>query len=225
MDRYIKNQLTLSEEENQRLHQFRVVVAGCGGIGGYLIEMLARLGIGHITAVDGDVFELTNLNRQLLSHPENLGQPKATAARERVLLINPDIRLIPVISRITENNALEILSGHHLIFDALDNIPSRKILQNAAESMGIPMIHAAIAGWYLQISTIIPGDRTLDLIYPEDYDKGEETFLGNPSFTPALAAAYQVAEGLKVLLNRGNILQRKLLIINTLENIHQIIDL
>lgn len=225
IDRYIRNENMLSREENLRLANFRVVVAGCGGLGGYIIELLARLGIGHITAIDGDVFEPTNLNRQLLSHPGNLGQPKAEQAKERVALINPDISLTPIHTRITSENAALLMNGHDVVVDALDNISSRRFIETAAEQLGIPMVFGAIAGWHAQVSTIFPGDRILDIIYPDGFEKGEETQLGNPSFTPALAASIQVAETLKVLLKKDGILRNQLLVIDTLNHHYQVIRL
>ena len=83
MDRYSRNMLALSKEENKSLRDKKVCVIGCGGLGGYIIEMLGRLGIGTIVAVDGDVFEISNLNRQLLSDVTNLGLNKATQAQKR----------------------------------------------------------------------------------------------------------------------------------------------
>ncbi len=214
----------LSADENQRLRSFRVAVVGCGGLGGYLIEMLARLGIGHITAIDGDVFDVSNLNRQLLSMPNNLGKSKAVAAKERVLAVNPDVVVNPVHAFVTNQNAVEILSGHHVICDALDNITARLMLQEAAENLAIPLVHAAIAGWYAQVCTVMPGDKTLNRIYPEDLARGEEAELGNPSFTPGLAASFQVSEVLKILIGRGSLLRNKLLVINTLDNHYFTID-
>ncbi|MDW2003752.1 ThiF family adenylyltransferase, partial [Vibrio sp. 2304] len=82
---------TLSKEENESLKNFKICVVGCGGIGGYVIEMLGRLGIGYITVIDGDVFEETNLNRQILSNSQTIGKSKAQTARERMKLVNPDI--------------------------------------------------------------------------------------------------------------------------------------
>jgi molybdopterin-synthase adenylyltransferase len=225
IQRYIRNEQMLSREENLRLRDFRVVVAGCGGLGGYIIEMLARLGIGHITAIDGDVFETSNLNRQLLSHPGNLGLSKADQARERVKKINPDVHITAKHETITKNNALSLLRGHDVIADALDNINSRRIIGQAARKLGIPLVHGAIAGWYAQISTIYPGDPTLDSIYPEGFEKGAETESGNPSFTPALAASLQVSEILKVLLQKDGVLRNKLLVIDTLHHDYQIVEL
>jgi len=224
-DRYIRNEQMLSPEENSRLRSFRVAVVGCGGLGGYIIEMLARLGIGHLTLIDGDVFEASNLNRQILSSPENLGLPKALEAEKRVRQINPGIQATAKQTRLTNDNAPGLLKGHDLICDALDNISSRKVVEDAANRLGIPMVFGAIAGWHAHIGTIFPGGHLLEKIYPEGAEKGAETQLGNPSFTPALAASLQVAETLKVLLDKEGILKNKLLIIDTLKHEYQIIDL
>jgi molybdopterin-synthase adenylyltransferase len=225
MERYIRNENMLSPGENRQLRDFRVAVVGCGGLGGHILEMLARLGIGQITAIDGDVFEASNLNRQLLSHPGNLGRMKAMEAKKHIERVNPEVKLIPVGETLTRENAQDLLRGHDLVCDALDNVSSRRIVQQAAEALSIPMVFAAIAGWYAQVTTIMPGDRTLDRLYPEGMEKGAETQLGNPSFTPALAASIQVAETLKVLLKKDGILQNKLLTINLLEQTYEVIDL
>ncbi len=224
-DRYIRNEQMLSPEENKRLRNFRVAVVGCGGLGGYIIEMLARLGIGHLTLIDGDVFEASNLNRQILSTPENLGLPKALEAEKRVRQINPGIKVTARQTKLIKENAGELLQGHDLVCDALDNISSRKVVEDASSSLGIPMVFGAIAGWHAHVGTIMPGERLLEKIYPEGTDKGAETQLGNPSFTPALAASLQVAEALKVLLNKEGVLKSKLLMIDTLNHDYQIIDI
>ncbi|SHJ63386.1 HesA/MoeB/ThiF family protein [Paramaledivibacter caminithermalis] len=225
MKRYIRNMNMLSKEENEKLKDFKVCVVGCGGLGGYIIEMLGRLGIGHITAVDGDVFDETNLNRQVLSDVENLGKSKAMIAQRRMKLVNPLIEIVPIDNRITEENAEKILCGHHLIIDAIDNIYIRFLLQDTASKLNIPMIHGAIAGWYGQVATIFPGDKTLEKIYPQKDVKGLENEIGNPSFTPALIASIQVSEALKILLNKGEILRHKLLYIDLLEHNYMIMEL
>ena len=108
----------LTTEENNSLSSFKVCVIGCGGLGGYIIEMLSRLGIGQITAVDYDVFEETNLNRQILSSMSSLGKSKAIVAKERISNINPLVKIDPIIEKLTEENAVEILKGHDEIVDA-----------------------------------------------------------------------------------------------------------
>lgn len=218
MKRYETNRNTISEEENKILHKSKVCVIGCGGLGGYIIEMLARLGIGHITAVDSDGFDLTNLNRQILSNEKNLGKPKALMAKERIELVNPEVEVKPIVAYLDRSNAKEILSGHDLVIDGLDNIESRLILEEVCEDLEIPLIHGAIAGLYGQVSTVFPGDRTISKIYRKGTSKGVEEKLGIPSFTPALIASIEVSEAVKVLLNREGLLRGKLLLLDLADN-------
>lgn len=224
-DRYNRNMNTFSLEENQRLQAFRVCVIGCGGLGGYVIELLGRLGIGFITAVDGDVFDETNLNRQILSTEELLGKSKAQAAQDRMKKVNSEVLVNPIQEFLREENSLNILSGHDLVIDALDNMIARRLLEQQCEKLGLPLIHGAIAGWYGQVSAIFPGDKTLEKIYPPNENKGVETELGNPSFSPALVASLEVAEAVKVLLNRGDILRNKLLTIDLLCQEYEVFEL
>lgn len=223
-ERYIRNEQMLSRQENQRLRTFRVAVVGCGGLGGYIIEMLARMGIGHITAIDGDVFEPHNLNRQLFSLPSNLGEPKAREAKKRIALVNPDVKVEAVQQMLDEDNAEKLLQGHDIVCDALDNVSTRKIVAKAAARLNMPMVFGAIAGWYAQVGTIMPGDDLLDKIYPEGVNKGAETRLGNPAFTPALAASLQLAETIKVLLGKPGVLKNKLLVLDTLDHQYDVIS-
>ena len=224
-DRYSRNMNTLSAEENQKLKEFKVCVIGCGGLGGYVIELLGRLGIGTITAVDGDSFDATNLNRQLLSSEDLIGCSKAVAAQDRMKKVNSEITVNPVTEFVTEENCGAIIGGHDAVVDALDNMTSRRLLERHCETLGIPMIHGAIAGWYGQVSTILPGDGTLQKIYPPNENKGAETELGNPSFSPALVASIEVAETLKVLIGRGEILRNKLLTIDLLNQEYETFEL
>jgi molybdopterin/thiamine biosynthesis adenylyltransferase len=225
MERYIRNMSMLTPEENAKLNDYKVCVVGCGGLGGYIVEMLARLGIGTVTVVDGDVFNESNLNRQLYCDENTLGKSKAEMAKERIHIVNPLVIINSFTEFLREDNANEILKGHHVIVDALDNIPARKLVQSYAEKLNIPFVHGAIAGWYGQVSTILPGDKTLDVLYSNKEEKGIENKLGNPSFTPALVASIQVSEVLKILINRGELLQNKILYINLLDQDYSIINL
>lgn len=218
MKRYIKNMNMLSKEENERLKGFKVCVIGCGGLGGYIIEMLGRLGIGHITAVDGDKFDETNLNRQLLAHTNNLNCSKALEAKERMKKVNPLITVNSIQERLTEENGEDILKGHDVIIDAVDNVKTKLLIQELCNKLNIPMVHGAIGGWYGQVTTILPGDNTLNLLYDDENVKGIESELGNPSFTPATIASIEVSEALKLLLNKGELLRKKLLYIDLLEH-------
>ncbi|QRN86666.1 HesA/MoeB/ThiF family protein [Clostridia bacterium] len=214
--RYERNRSSISEKENQLLSEKRVCIVGAGGLGGYVMEMLARIGVGHISIVDGDVFDETNLNRQILSDEKVLGRKKVEVALERMERVNSQIQIIGIGEFLTKENANNLLAGHDVIIDALDDIDTRFIVQDEAEKLAIPMVHGAIAGWYGQVATIMPGDRTLNMIYRHNENKGAETKLGNLSFPPAMVASIEVAEAIKILLDKGEILRHQILFIDLL---------
>ncbi len=224
MNRYIRNMKTLSEEENNSLRNCRVCVIGCGGLGGYIIEQLGRIGVGYITAVDADVFDESNLNRQILSDTTVLGSSKSQAAFDRMQKVNPEITLNAIHQRLNEENGIEIIEGHHVVVDALDNAATKKLLGTLCSKLNIPLVHGAIGGWYGQVTTIFPGDDTLNLLYKADNSAGVEKQLGNPPFTPALIASLQVSEVIKLLINRGDILRNRILYIDLLNMDFDIID-
>jgi len=223
--RYERNRTTITPEEQQVLASARVCVCGCGGIGGYVIEMLARAGVGTIVAVDGDAFEASNLNRQLLAREDNLGCSKAEAARERVGAVNSQVNVVVRNELIEDGNAGDILAGCDLVVDALDSYQTRLALEGWCAEREIPLIHGAIAGWYAQVTAIEPGSHAIERIYPQSTEAGAEKALGNPSFTPALAASIEVAEAVKVLLAKGTPLYGKLLVMDLLRNTQRIIEL
>lgn len=204
-DRYERNREAITPGEQQLLAEKHVLVVGCGGLGGYIIETLGRLGVGYITVVDGDVFQPSNLNRQLLSSMENLGRSKAEAAAERMAAINPEVQVIPVSEYLTAENAAALLRGQDAVVDALDRAQARLLLAEHAARAGIPVVHGAIAGWCARIAVIFPGDPTLNLLYGGEPGQGLERVTGNLSFTAACTASFQAAETLKLLLGRGRV--------------------
>lgn len=217
MDRHEKTFFAVTDEESKKLHNSSVCVVGAGGLGGYAIEMLARLGIGRIYAVDGDAFDETNLNRQILSHEKNIGEKKIDAAAERVQKINSDVEFIGIHKHLDEVNAEEILCYVDVVIDCVDNIKTRYIMQEKCRILNIPIIHGAIGSWHGQVSTILPGDDTISKIYGGKY-KGEIKPEGTSSFLPAAVAACQISECVKVILNKGEILQNKVMFFDFLNN-------
>ena len=207
-----------------RLFRSRVAVIGCGGLGGYIIEELARLGVGHIVAIDPDVFEEHNLNRQLLSSPGTLGKAKVEAALARVNEINPAVTVTPIRDAFCTANGRELLEGVTVAVDALDSIAYRLELAETCTELEIPMVHGAIGGWYGHVATQLPGDTTVQSIYRNWVEgKGIEKHLGNPAFTPAVVASLEVAEVCKIVLGKGELLRNRKLSIDLLDmEIHEI---
>ena len=136
----------LSEAECLSLKDKTVCVVGCGGLGGYVISALARIGVGRIDVVDSDCFEETNLNRQIFSRENNLGQPKAKVIADEVGKINSEVKVEAFQVKLEEANASEIISGADVVIDCLDNFEARFWLGHTANKLGIPCIYGAIAG-------------------------------------------------------------------------------
>ena len=198
--RYIRNVPALTEDECALLRTKRVLVAGCGGLGGNLINMLSRVGVGNLRIVDGDAFEATNLNRQLFSEVPILGTNKARAAAERIQRINPDVNVETVEAFLTEENAEKLICGCDVVLDALDNVDGRRVLAAACKKVGVPLVYGAISGWVAQAAISMPGDGLIEKLYPEDVVIRDKSVL---SFTPALCASIQAALCVKLLIGRN----------------------
>ena len=217
MSRYERNFPAFSQADFERIQSASICVVGCGGLGGYIIEMLARIGIGSLTLIDGDVFEESNQNRQIFSTEKNLGTPKAKAAAARVKLINKEVNVTYYHDFLDEENGAALIGDVNLVIDALDNVPARMIVQTLCKQKSIPLIHGAIGGWFAQVTTVFPEDDTLSRLYAGEKEYDSKA-LGNPSFTPALAASLEVSEALKVITGKEDILRNKLLYIDLLSN-------
>ena len=195
--RYIRNLGAITAADCSLLRQKTVLVVGCGGLGGYLMEYLARIGIGTIRCVDGDVFDETNLNRQILATTDTLGKSKVQAAAERLQAVNPDVSVQPVCAFLDSSNAKEFVQGCDMVLDALDNIPSRKILADACAQASIPYVFGAISGWVAQAGISMPGDRMIQTLYPDGIEVKDKSVL---SFTPAMCASLQASLCISFLL-------------------------
>ncbi|MCG6537970.1 MAG: HesA/MoeB/ThiF family protein [Syntrophales bacterium LBB04] len=214
--RYIRNLDAISTEEQLKLAESKIAIIGAGGLGGNVILLLARVGIGSLIVVDQDVFDETNLNRQALCNMKTLGSPKTHEAVSAVGAINPGVKVFPHQIKLDASNAEEIIAGSDVIVDALDNVPDRFLLEGAARKLGIPLVHGTLAGFEGWIMTIFPGDPGLKNIYGVEEAKrmdreSPQAVLGVPGVTPFLIAAFQVMEVLKILLDRGNIFRDRMI--------------
>ena len=136
----------VTKSQQNRFKDSKITIIGCGGIGGSVIEMLARMGVGELTLVDKDAFDLSNLNRQLLSTTETLNTDKTKAGVDRVKKINPYVKVSAINEALTEKNVKKIIKNNDIIIDALDNLITRIILTRSTKEEEIPLIHGAIHG-------------------------------------------------------------------------------
>jgi molybdopterin/thiamine biosynthesis adenylyltransferase len=226
--RYLRNLGTIGVAGQIRLLRAAVAIVGLGGLGGYVTEALARMGVGHLILVDGDVFEQTNLNRQLLSTERNLGVEKTRAACQRVSEVNAAVETTGHAEVLTRGNLLRLLQEADVVVDALDRLPTRLALQSGAQTLGIPMVHGSIAGFLGQVTTIFPDDPGLRGLYG-DVDQlpeqGLEAQLGTPAPTPMMVAAWEAQEVVKVLTGYGEPLRHRLLVIDMESATSQVLQL
>jgi molybdopterin/thiamine biosynthesis adenylyltransferase len=227
-ERYQRNLGVVIPSEQAKLLQSKVAIIGAGGLGGTVLELLARMGIGKLIIVDKDLIVDSNLNRQILSTEKNLGQSKTEFAVKRVKEINSSIEIVEHSVFINSDNVKKIIEGAGIVVDALDNLPSRFVLQKACRDLKIPLVHGAIAGFNGQLTTIFPEDKGLELIYGSDRDlpeHGSEVELGAPTVTPALIASLEAQEVVKILLKRGKLFRNRLLYLDIEEGTTEILNL
>jgi molybdopterin-synthase adenylyltransferase len=216
--RYQRNQSTISTDDQLVLFNSHLAVVGCGGLGCYIVEELARTGVGTITVIDPDFFEEHNLNRQLFSTLATLGMTKVEAAAGRIADINPSIRLVPVQERFGKENGHALLQGVTVVVDALDNIATKLELSATCNQLALPLVFGAIAGWYGYVTSQNKGEDVISRLYQgHKGSSGIEQQQGNLACTAATVASLQVAEVCKILLGKETRAQGQMLAIDLLE--------
>jgi molybdopterin/thiamine biosynthesis adenylyltransferase len=201
------------EEGQKKLNQSHVVVAGLGGLGSSASLYLTCAGVGHVTLIDCDRVELSNLNRQVLHYEEDIGKGKPFSAEQKLSKLNSSIEVTTVFKAITEHNAREIIKGANLVIDGMDNFKTRFIVNKACVAEGIPFIHGGVNGLFGEVTTILPKKTPcFACIFPEVPHKK----VSFPVFgvTPALIAILQVTEAIKLLAGFGSLLTGKMLYFN-----------
>lgn len=227
-ERYQRNLGVISPSEQAKLLQSKVLIIGAGGLGGTVLELLTRMGVGKLVIADKDIIVDSNLNRQILSIETNLGQNKTEVAVKRVKEINSSIEIIGHSVFINSDNVKNIIEGAEVVVDALDSLPSRFVLQKACKDLKIPLVHGAIAGFNGQLTTIFPEDKGLELIYGSNKDlpeHGSEVELGAPTVTPAIIASLEAQEVIKILLKRGKLFRNRLLYLDIEEGTIEVLNL
>ncbi len=198
-------------EGQEKLKEAIVLVAGVGGLGCPVTLYLTAAGVGRLVLVDYDYFELSNLNRQTLGWQEDIGQPKAEAVAKKLLALNSNVEIDARVTEINEDSVARLLNGADVVVDAMDNWPTRFLLNQECVNQKKPLVHAGIHALYGQVTTIIPGKGPcLRCILP-DTPKEVSTF-PVVGATPGLFAMLQVMEVLKLIVGFGETLVGRILL-------------
>lgn len=201
--RYERSVGTLGLDGQARLLESCAAVAGCGGLGGWIIEILARAGVGRLVLIDGDRFCESNLNRQLYASEDNIGEFKAEAAARRVRRVNSAVEAAALNIFLNEENCEAALAGADVVIDALDGNEARGVVFRACAGLGVPFVHGAIGGFCGETAVLRAGDTPPWELFGAG-DKGSETETGNPPFTPPFIASAQAAAAIKILARAGD---------------------
>jgi molybdopterin/thiamine biosynthesis adenylyltransferase len=185
----LKNIGVYTEAQQTRLKKARIIILGLGGVGGLEAILAARHGVGHITGVDPDTFETSNINRQMFAYTDTLGESKAEVAGRELKRINPELRGEFLSVSVDEHNALDLIAGHDLVLEALDDMCARVYVHRAAQKLGIPSISMSGSPPHRGfISSFLPGGV--------DY----ETLLALPSQGQPLTA--DVKQSIRAVKNK-----------------------
>lgn len=205
-----------NENEQKKLKNMVVFIAGTGGLGTNQAQQLQRIGVKKIYLYDYDIINESNLNRQIFYGKKDISKPKVKVAKKQLDSFNLRTKIEIFEEKITSD--LEIAEDIDIIFDALDNFNSRFELEKVANKNNLPLIHGGVKSWYGQITSIIPNETvSLKKIFSDNSKKNQDA---PPVFSPVVTtiASLQVIEGIKVYLNRDDILLNKLLIVDLKNN-------
>jgi molybdopterin-synthase adenylyltransferase len=222
----------ITEKEQKTLRNSKITVIGCGGIGGAALEMLARMGIGYLRIIDKDSFDISNINRQIMSSFFSVGKSKINVTQEILKSINPFLNIEVFEEELNELNVGKIIRDSNIVVDGLDNIISRILVSRNSLDLGIPFIHGAIHGTMGQISIFTSDTPTYEEIFKlpsvgedisemiiEKVKKLESDLPPVIAPVPNIVGCLQAFEALKLISGRGKpILSPKVLMFDLLKD-------
>ena len=217
MERYDRQIMIgeIGQEGQEKLKRSRVVIAGAGGLGSPVALYLTAAGVGRIRMIDHDQVALSNLNRQILHGEEDIGRKKVDSAGTKLRNLNSLVEIEAISETLTEGNVSRLVEDCDVIVDALDNLPTRYLLNRCAVEKRIPFFHGAVNGFEGRVMTILPGETAcLRCMYRGPIPQEKFPVIG---VAPAVIGSIQATEVIKVLLGIGKLLTNRLLVYDGLE--------
>lgn len=200
----------IGEAGQEKLKRAKVVIAGCGGLGSPAAIYLAAAGVGTLRIIDHDKVELSNLNRQILHWDMDVGRPKVISGGEKLKQLNVNVTIETVSDTIDAENVNMLTAQFDVIVDAMDNLPTRFLLNKASIIHGIPFVHGAVYGLEGRALTVLPGKTAcLGCVYKGVPPRVKFPVLGT---TPGIIGLIQATEVIKIITGVGELLSNRLLI-------------
>ena len=204
----------------RKLLESKVLVVGAGGLGSPISIYLALAGVGTLGIVDFDTVDITNLQRQILHHNDDVGRPKVESARETLLAYNPDVTVVTHEEPITSANAMGIMADYDVIVNGADNFPARYLVNDAAYLSGKPLVDGSILMFDGMATVFLPGQGCYRCLFPTPPPPGEVpscSEAGVLGMLPGMVGTVQATETVKLIMDIGKSLSGRLLIIDALD--------
>jgi molybdopterin/thiamine biosynthesis adenylyltransferase len=207
-------------EGQEKILVGKVLIIGAGGLGAPAALYLAAAGVGTLGIVDAEVVELSNLQRQVIHFSADVGKPKIVSAQEKIVAINPEVKVVTYQERVSAANILGIIQGFDFIIDGTDNFPAKFLINDACVLAGKPFSHGGILRFDGQTMTYLPGHACYRCVFPSPPPSGAVPSCSQAGILGAVAGmlgTIQAAEALKFLLAKGELLLDRLLIFDALK--------
>ena len=209
LERYHRNALVpqVGLVGQQRIRASRVLLIGAGGLGAPAALYLAAAGVGTIGLIDDDDVDVSNLQRQVIHATAAVGRPKVDSAAEAIRVLNPDVEVVAHRTRLTADNARDLLGGWDVVIDGTDNFPTRYLVNDAAVMLGLPLVHGAVLGFNGQVGVFDarrgPCYRCLHPAPPPAGSVPSCAEAGVLGVLPGIIGTMQAAEALKLVIGGG----------------------
>jgi len=204
----------------RKLLESKVLVIGAGGLGSPVSIYLALAGVGTIGIVDFDTVDVTNLQRQILHHDKDVGRKKVESAQDTLNAYNPDVTVITHEEPLTSENAMGIVAGYDIVVNGADNFAARYLINDAAYLSNKPLVDGSILIFDGQATVFLPGRGCYRCLFPEPPPPGEVPSCaeaGVLGMLPGLVGSIQATETVKLIMDIGDSLSGRLLLINGLD--------
>ena len=219
MERYNRQILLpeLGEEGQQRLQRAKVLIVGVGGLGSPIALYLTGAGVGTIGLIDDDVVSVSNLQRQVLYSEAEVGMPKAIQAKKRLEALNGEVQIKAYPTRLTKENATELIGQYDIVVDGCDNFATRYLINDTCVALGKVYVYGAIRAFDGQVSVFnYRGGPDYRHFFP---DEAEMLSMPHPpkgvlGVTPGMVGCAEAAEVLKIIGGYGEVLSGKLWVID-----------
>ncbi|MFQ5951943.1 MAG: ThiF family adenylyltransferase, partial [Candidatus Omnitrophota bacterium] len=206
-------------EGQEKIMKGKVLIVGAGGLGAPAALYLAAAGVGTIGMVDSDKVDLTNLQRQVIHFTPDVGKDKTISAKEKIELVNPDVKIITYQERLFSHNIADIIKDYDFIIDGTDNFPAKFLINDACVFAGKAYSHGGILRFDGQTMTYVPGEACYRCVFASSPPKDAVPTCSQAGVLGAVAGmlgTIQAAEALKFLVGKGKLLTNRLLIFNAL---------